>query len=70
MLSFKQKERVVLLGDFNARVGKSVDVDDVESEIEYRPPSIIGRVYKICALLGQLLLAPKCSPTSQNLVEK
>ena len=30
---------------------------EVESEIEYRPPSIIGRVYKICALLGQLLLA-------------
>ena len=29
VLSFKQKERVVLLGDFNARVGKSVDVDDV-----------------------------------------
>ena len=42
----------------------------VESEIEYRPPSIIGRVYKICALLGQLPLAPKCSPKSQNLVEK
>ena len=29
MLSFKQKGRVVLLGDFNARVGKSVYVDDV-----------------------------------------
>ena len=29
MLSFKQKGRVMLLGDFNARVGKSVDVDDV-----------------------------------------
>ena len=29
MLRFKQKGRVVLLGDFNARVGKSVDVDDV-----------------------------------------
>ena len=29
VLSFKQKGRVVLLGDFNARVGKSVDVDDV-----------------------------------------
>ena len=29
MLSFKQKGRVVLLGDFNAKVGKSVDVDDV-----------------------------------------
>ena len=26
VLSFKQKGRVVLLGDFNARVGKSVDV--------------------------------------------
>ena len=25
----KQKGRVVLLGDFNARVGRSVDVDDV-----------------------------------------
>ena len=36
----------------------------VESEIEYRPPSIIGRVYKTCVLLGQLLLAPKCSPKS------
>ena len=29
VLSFKQKGRVVLLGDFNARVGRSVDVDDV-----------------------------------------
>ena len=29
VLSFKQKGREVLLGDFNARVGKSVDVDDV-----------------------------------------
>ena len=29
VLSFKQKGRVVLLGDFYARVGKSVDVDDV-----------------------------------------
>ena len=29
VLSFKQKGRVVLLGDFNARVGNSVDVDDV-----------------------------------------
>ena len=29
VLSFKQKGLVVLLGDFNARVGKSVDVDDV-----------------------------------------
>ena len=29
VLSFKQKRRVVLLGDFNARVGISVDVDDV-----------------------------------------
>ena len=32
VLSFKQKGRVVLLGDFNARVGKSVDVDDVIGE--------------------------------------
>ena len=44
--------------------------DGVESEIKYRPPSIIGRVYKICALLGPLLLASKCSPKSQTLVEK
>ena len=29
VLSFKQRGRVVLLGDFNARVGKAVDVDDV-----------------------------------------
>ena len=29
VLSLKQKGRVVLLGDFNARVGKSVDVVDV-----------------------------------------
>ena len=29
VLSFKQKGKVVLLGDFNARVGKSVEVDDV-----------------------------------------
>ena len=42
----------------------------VESEIKYRPSFIIGRVYKICALLGQLLLAPKCSPKSTNLGKK
>ena len=29
MLSFKQKGRVSLLGNFNARVGKAVDVNDV-----------------------------------------
>ena len=29
VLSFKQKGRVLLLGDFNARVGKAVDVNDV-----------------------------------------
>ena len=26
---FKEKRRVVLLGDFNARVGKSIEIDDV-----------------------------------------
>ena len=29
VLGFKQKGRVVLLGDFNARVGRSMDVEDV-----------------------------------------
>ena len=29
VLEYQQKGRVVLLGDFNARVGKSIDVDDV-----------------------------------------
>ena len=29
VLNFKEKGRVVLLGDFNARVGKSVEMDDV-----------------------------------------
>ena len=29
VLNFKEKGRVVLMGDFNARVGKSVEVDDV-----------------------------------------
>ena len=29
VLTFKQKGKVVLLGDFNARVGKSSQVDDV-----------------------------------------
>ena len=29
VLGFKQKGTVVLLGDFNARVGRSTDVDDV-----------------------------------------
>ena len=29
ILSFREKGRVVLLGDFNARVGRSVEVDDV-----------------------------------------
>ena len=29
VLTFKQKEKVVLLGDFNARVGRSSEVDDV-----------------------------------------
>ena len=28
-LALKEKGRVVLLGDFNARVGKSVEMDDV-----------------------------------------
>ena len=27
--SFRQKGKVVLLGDFNARVGRSVELDDV-----------------------------------------
>ena len=29
MLNFKQKGKVVPIGDFNPRVGKSVDMDDV-----------------------------------------
>ena len=29
VLSFREKEKVVLLGDFNARVGRSVQIDDV-----------------------------------------
>ena len=29
VLSFKEKGRVVLLGDFNARIAKSVEMDDV-----------------------------------------
>ena len=29
VLEYQQKGRVVLLGDFNARVGKSTNVDDV-----------------------------------------
>ena len=29
VLSFREKGRVVLLGDFYARVGRSVEVDDV-----------------------------------------
>ena len=29
VLSFREKGRVVLLGDFNARVGRPVEVDDV-----------------------------------------
>ena len=29
VLSFREKGRVVLLSDFNARVGRSVEVDDV-----------------------------------------
>ena len=29
ILTFKQKGKVVMLGDFNARVGKSSEVDDV-----------------------------------------
>ena len=28
VLEYQQKGRVVLLGDFNARVGRSTDVDD------------------------------------------
>ena len=27
VLSFREKEKVVLLGDFNARVGRSVQID-------------------------------------------
>ena len=29
VLSFKEKGKVVLLGDFNAKVGRSVHIDDV-----------------------------------------
>ena len=29
VLSFRQMGRVVLLGDFNARVGRSVELDDM-----------------------------------------
>ena len=29
MLGFREKGTVVLLGDFNPRVGRAVDVDDV-----------------------------------------
>ena len=29
VLSFKEKRKVVLLGDFNARVGTSAQIDDV-----------------------------------------
>ena len=29
VLTFRQKGKVVLLGDFNARVGRSVELDDV-----------------------------------------
>ena len=29
VLSFKEKGRIILLGDFNAGVGKSVEMDDV-----------------------------------------
>ena len=29
MLSFREKGKIVLLGDFNARVGKAADDDDV-----------------------------------------
>ena len=29
VLSFRQKGKVMLLGDFNARVGRSVELDDV-----------------------------------------
>ena len=33
---FKSKGRVVLLGDFNARVGKGLDSDDVVGHLERR----------------------------------
>ena len=29
VLSFREKAKVVLLGDFNARVGRSVQIDEV-----------------------------------------
>ena len=32
VLEYQQKGRVVLLGDFNARVGKSTDVDGIFGE--------------------------------------
>ena len=34
VLEYQQKGRVVLLGDLNARVGKSTDVDDVIGILE------------------------------------
>ena len=29
MLSFREKGKVVLLGDFNSRIGRSAQIDDV-----------------------------------------
>ena len=40
VLSFREKEKVVLLGDFNARVGRSVQINDV-----------IGMLGRTCAML-------------------
>ena len=46
VLSFREKGKVVLLGDFNARVGKVADDDDVIGK--FREDSCNAKGYPCC----------------------
>ena len=54
VLGFRQKGRVVLLGDFNARVGKSGDIDDVIGM--FGEDTCNGNGTKLISLLNEMEL--------------
>ena len=54
VLTFKQKGKVVLLGDFNARVGKSSEVDDVIRMFGDETCNVSG--HKLISFLNELEL--------------
>ena len=75
VLSFKQKGRVVLLGDFNARVGRSVDVDDVigmfgEETCNARLISFLNEVELVICNGRQLVAEPEWTRVRPSLNQR